>query len=38
MKGFKRPDESFKVLAKKGNVTMESSGFLCFNKVIDTIT
>lgn len=33
MKGFKRPDDSFKVSGKKGNVNIDTPGFLCFSKI-----
>lgn len=33
MKGFKRPDDTFKVSGKKGNVNIDSPGFLCFSKI-----
>lgn len=33
MKGFKRPDDTFKVNQKKGNVYFQFGGFLCFGRV-----
>lgn len=38
MKGFKRPDDTFKIYSKRGNVMLESSGFLCFGKVQHTLS
>jgi hypothetical protein len=33
MKGFKRPEDNFKILSKNGEVMLDSSSFFCFSNV-----